>query len=96
MGIQIPFQGDTHAQKAVLAQCQSLFDDTRTSNKTTCAHAHVTIEDGPGRYMAMVANRHVVLHQGLAVDDAIHPDARTRIHDRAVKNHRPIPDAGMA
>ena len=96
MGIQISFQSDTHAQKTVLAQCQPLFDHTGTSNEATSTHAHIAIEDGPGRDVAVVANRHVVFHQSLTVDYAIHSDTCTRIHDRAVKNHSSIPDAGMA
>ncbi len=96
MGIQIPFQCDTHAQKTVIAQCQPLLDHTGTSNKATSTHAHVAIQDRPSRYMAMVANCHVVFHQRPAVDYAIHSDTCTRIYDRAVKNHSSIPDAGMA
>lgn len=78
-----------HANQTAAAYPYTFAYDRPAPYESPIADHGVTIHNRGSRNVAVIADRHAVLEQRAAVDDAIHPNLGTSINYSAVHHYRP-------
>ena len=84
-----------HSYYAAVAERNAIFNDATAAHKASRTNVRAAIEDGPGRYVAVIFDHRIMLHQRTRVDDAVCADPGTGVDDGTVHHDRACANAGV-